>query len=897
MKIIFKLISFTLVLLLVLTALPLNIANASESGEILRDRGILKGDLDGDLLLDQPLKRQDVVVLLSRLLGEEETAENYPGKPTFTDIKDPYYIPFIAWAEDSGLTEGIGNDLFGYDDYLTNQQLMAFLLRALGYEYYGADYGLVPGKALELDLSPTGEQWSEITTRQIMADRTVTLLRRGRVKYSNITLERSLTLEGTSLPENGQLFQLIEAELRNGVLIARFKAPSAQDYNSSRSNTTAIIDEGPDVTDLRVTVEKDGDGDLLVLDLTKQFYDSTTGVLLASFEHPTVPDESTIEVKVNYLEGRKIVVHEVAHVAQQRSPGTHEPGELQLLTEELLGDLLQTGTGSFSGGEFNDDQLDKIVGLSTNPLYEENSSSGTNPLFEESGKITGGTGEITLLDNVIAYAPENLFTIVIHDGEQADTTGKVESDYIQNNITVQLKNLDIEANGTVEIVHAYANVPHNWINSPSHGTAYTYDQLQSIGEELVVNLSKTMKPGLITSTSVFGLLTIHKEVIKFSKTELTQLKAVIVGTERTNPELDDEVLVAIISGSGETELRKYKVFDYGNSFRNDEDAYLSFARYLDEDSDGDGLEDVVFTKDHKPITVTKPIDKATPLLMAPDGGLGDNVTLYLENGKVIFWSDNIDQDCDGDDDTHRTITYIDTIELDLENQVLRTGRNPQTGKEIKIAAKTPIVIDHADGSVTVSTLAEPDNILKAESSFPYTRVIADTEGHALLIHIIQDAIVVYVETKELDKSNPKLLFTNTDDLTDEEIDFLLSNEHEIEKFVFRQEFGPVQGTSARFYNNGKFAEFIEYTTEAKAAAKRPRFKAGADLSSKVKSADTGGLDNDCNLVQVGDPPVMDSHVDLSLIDDETNALIIVDSFFDIFTEVSVDFRGHVTVLK
>ncbi len=38
------------------------------SEETLRELGILKGDLSGDLLLDQPLKRQDVIVLLSRLL-------------------------------------------------------------------------------------------------------------------------------------------------------------------------------------------------------------------------------------------------------------------------------------------------------------------------------------------------------------------------------------------------------------------------------------------------------------------------------------------------------------------------------------------------------------------------------------------------------------------------------------------------------------------------------------------------------------------------------------------------------------------------------------------------------------------------------------------------------------
>ncbi|HPJ22223.1 MAG TPA: S-layer homology domain-containing protein [Clostridia bacterium] len=165
MKVFIRFISFTLVLILGLSVLPVNTVSANGNGELLRELGILKGDLEGNLLLDQPLKRQDVIVLLSRLLGVEELAASYPGEHSFSDVTDPYYDPFIAWAEDSGLTEGIGGGLFGFNQYLKNQQLLAFLLRALGYEYYGADYGLVPGKSVELGISPSGENWNETTTR------------------------------------------------------------------------------------------------------------------------------------------------------------------------------------------------------------------------------------------------------------------------------------------------------------------------------------------------------------------------------------------------------------------------------------------------------------------------------------------------------------------------------------------------------------------------------------------------------------------------------------------------------------------------------------------------------------------------------------------------------------
>lgn len=174
-----RFLSLILTIVLVISVLPSNTVDANNNGELLRELGILKGDLDGNLLLNQPLKRQDAIVLLSRLLGVEAFAQTYPGEHSFSDVTNAYYDSFIAWAEESGLTEGIGEGIFGFDQYLKNQQLLAFLLRALGYEYYGADYSLVPAKSVELEISPDDENWNETTTRLLMADRTVALLRRG----------------------------------------------------------------------------------------------------------------------------------------------------------------------------------------------------------------------------------------------------------------------------------------------------------------------------------------------------------------------------------------------------------------------------------------------------------------------------------------------------------------------------------------------------------------------------------------------------------------------------------------------------------------------------------------------------------------------------------------------
>lgn len=108
--------------------------------DFLVDEGIIVGDeKTGDLMLYHPLKRQDSVVMLSRLMGEESIAKNFKVTarfPSFTDIKDPYYKPYIGWAEANEYVKGHSGKRageFGYNDYLTARQYAIILLRALGY--------------------------------------------------------------------------------------------------------------------------------------------------------------------------------------------------------------------------------------------------------------------------------------------------------------------------------------------------------------------------------------------------------------------------------------------------------------------------------------------------------------------------------------------------------------------------------------------------------------------------------------------------------------------------------------------------------------------------------------------------------------------------------------------
>ena len=133
-----------------------------KSVEELKSYNIIQGDSSGDLMLDKNLKREDLIVILSRLMNDEERAKKYSSETKFTDLKNAskVYLPYINWAVSNGYIHGVTKDKFGYGDYVTVRQYQAILLRILDYSSeakkwdmvsdYAVTYGLMDG----LDLKP-----------------------------------------------------------------------------------------------------------------------------------------------------------------------------------------------------------------------------------------------------------------------------------------------------------------------------------------------------------------------------------------------------------------------------------------------------------------------------------------------------------------------------------------------------------------------------------------------------------------------------------------------------------------------------------------------------------------------------------------------------------------------
>jgi|LGOV01.1.fsa_nt_gb hypothetical protein len=128
-----RIISLMLVFILLIGGIPV-FAESMTYGEQLFELGLIKGDQDGNLNETNTLNRAEMMVILSRLYGEEEEALNFILPSSFTDVdKNAWYSPYVAYAQFKGWTKGYGDGTFGPLDTLTDKQAATFLLRTLGY--------------------------------------------------------------------------------------------------------------------------------------------------------------------------------------------------------------------------------------------------------------------------------------------------------------------------------------------------------------------------------------------------------------------------------------------------------------------------------------------------------------------------------------------------------------------------------------------------------------------------------------------------------------------------------------------------------------------------------------------------------------------------------------------
>ena len=110
-------------------------AKYTDLADALYQMGLFKGTTKG-YELDRSATRLEALIMLVRMLGEEQAALAYTGTHPFADVPkwaDDQADKIVAYAYHMGYTNGTSATKFSANAQATPEQYMTFLLRALGY--------------------------------------------------------------------------------------------------------------------------------------------------------------------------------------------------------------------------------------------------------------------------------------------------------------------------------------------------------------------------------------------------------------------------------------------------------------------------------------------------------------------------------------------------------------------------------------------------------------------------------------------------------------------------------------------------------------------------------------------------------------------------------------------
>ncbi len=383
-----KSLSLVVAIALVFSLLTPAMAFAATSQEIaagakLKEYGVLTGNTQGDLLLDLELDREDMIVLLSRLMGVEEEAAATENTHGWDDVTDPFYHGYISWAKNEGLTKGVGDgSKFGYDQKMTVQELLQFQLRALGYE---VEWNDVPAKAVELGLVAEGEDMAVNATRGKMAVVTLQALNTP-VNGENIVLGAKLGIEDF-IPDVG---------------ILSFNAVGAKKLEVKFASAV-------DTEEAKVTVKR-----------------GTVTVNVSDIKWSSDKKVATIETASRLVEGTYTV--SVEGVAEEALTASVDVENEKVESIEILNDVAPIDRDN-TGQDLN---KQVVVHYVVKNQYGENVSNIYVPTASASGKIVeNANGVLKIAKDTDFIIQETVFVSLVYIGQNYTVSA-------QKNLTVGL---------------------------------------------------------------------------------------------------------------------------------------------------------------------------------------------------------------------------------------------------------------------------------------------------------------------------------------------------------------------------------------------------------------------------------------------------------------------------
>ncbi|MEZ0537127.1 S-layer homology domain-containing protein [Caldicellulosiruptoraceae bacterium PP1] len=102
-----------------------------DAAKVLKDKGVLQGNENGDLMLDKTLTRAEVVTMILRATGQEDVAEEYAdADASFSDTADHWAKKYIEAAKELGIVNGYPDGTFKPEAPIKFEELCKLLVAA-----------------------------------------------------------------------------------------------------------------------------------------------------------------------------------------------------------------------------------------------------------------------------------------------------------------------------------------------------------------------------------------------------------------------------------------------------------------------------------------------------------------------------------------------------------------------------------------------------------------------------------------------------------------------------------------------------------------------------------------------------------------------------------------------
>ena len=142
-----KFVSLALIIFVLISAVSVFAAEPEKSQlDELKKFGIMTGDPDGNLRLNDTITRAEAVKMIIAVQGREKDTDLDMEKSEFPDVWETHWAKFyINMAKRIGIVEGDENGNFNPESEVTNEELVKMIVCLLGYAPMADTVGGYPG--------------------------------------------------------------------------------------------------------------------------------------------------------------------------------------------------------------------------------------------------------------------------------------------------------------------------------------------------------------------------------------------------------------------------------------------------------------------------------------------------------------------------------------------------------------------------------------------------------------------------------------------------------------------------------------------------------------------------------------------------------------------------------